>query len=259
MYHSAWVPVGSQYVIRDSTTPGAELGAPQSIVIYRSEDLRPANVLQSLLFDGACSQPLNLKDRFGASQVIGFTVDGDTTLAFFNATIELETSVPSDSPGVIMQRLFSEGNLEFYELTSEVEGTVLNPGQSLNSDFRATLDLTQPEDVTFLSTVTGNTNNQGGDQCSAVSFLSIPVGLASATQVQKSYATKSSFSNNEEKEDAASSLTTIAPAAEEVPPSSAPQESNVVSKKHWRNPYAATSLVSEDSYGGDKLRRRRLF
>jgi hypothetical protein len=175
IYHQSFVTVGEQYTIEDPT--GAVLGAPQSIVVYRSEDQSPSNVLQSLLFDGDCSETLELLNRFGSSEVVGFTVNGDTTRAFFNASIELTIAVPSGPDARLESLLVSSSEGEF-DVSGQVAGTTLSSGDNERASFTVNLDLTVPRVLLFLSNVTGTNANDASLSCSAESFLSIPVGPA---------------------------------------------------------------------------------
>ena len=180
VYHSAWVTIGSQYRIRDPN--GGELGASQSIVVYQSEDLSPSNVLQSLIFDGSCTESLQLMDQYGASQVVGFTVDGIATSAFFNATIDLGISVPSASPALRLAQLVVDSSEGPFNLSDQVAGAVLEGGQRESADFSLTLDLTVPRNVLFLSTVLARNVDSSSLNCTAESFLSVPVGPVDAVQ-----------------------------------------------------------------------------
>ena len=147
-------------------------------MIYNSENLTPSNVLQSLVFDGSCGETLQLKNRFGASEVVGFTVGGNTTSAFFNASIEFDISVPRTSPATQLESLFVESSEGSFNLTQQVSGTVVDPGQSETTSFSLTLDVTNSRNVLFLSTVTAQNANGPitGLECTAESFLSFPVG-----------------------------------------------------------------------------------
>jgi hypothetical protein len=175
IYHQAFVSVGEQYTIEDPS--GGVLGAPQSIVVYRSEDQSPSNVLQSLLFDGDCSETLELLNQFGASQVVGFTVDGKTTQAFLNATIELNITVPS-GPDVRLESLLVSSTTGNFDVSGQVAGTTLSSGDRESASFTVNLDLTVPRVVLFLSNVTGTNANDASLSCSAESLISIPVGPA---------------------------------------------------------------------------------
>jgi hypothetical protein len=173
IYHQAWVTVGSQYSIRDGS--GAALGAPQSIVVYRSEDQDPSNVLQSLVFDGSCDETLELLNQFGASQVVGFTVNGVTTRSSFNATIELEVSLPS-GPDARLDTLLVSSSEGTFDVSGQIAGSILSAGDTETASFTVDLDLTVPRVLLFLANVTATNVNDSGLRCGAESFLSIPVG-----------------------------------------------------------------------------------
>lgn len=173
IYHQAWVSVGSQYTIQDTT--GAVLGAPQSIVVYQSEDQDPSNVLQSLVFDGSCSETLELLNQFGASQVVGFTVDSKTTQASFNPTIELEISLPS-GPDARLDTLLVSSSEGTFDVSGQIAGSTLSAGDSETASFTVDLDLTVPRVILFLANVTATNVDDPDLGCGAESFLSIPVG-----------------------------------------------------------------------------------
>ena len=172
IYFSGWVAVGSDYVIENSS--GGLFRSPISILIFNSNNTVPDNLLQTLFFDADCSEPLFLKDQIGASQIVGFTVNDETTMAFLDANIALDVSVPSTSPAVELERLFSESNFGLFNLTNSTQGTVVNPGGLFLTSFDVTIDVTVPGNAEFLSTVLGRTS--GGAQCGATDFFSFPYG-----------------------------------------------------------------------------------
>lgn len=155
---------------------GAPLGSSQSIVVFSSNDTSPANVLQSLVFDASCTQTtLALKNQFGASELVAFTVNGVTTSAFAQIFVSIRTEVPSGSPRVILEEGFTESNTGFANLTSRIVGREVNATNPSVIGFLRTLDVTEPSTATFVSTIIGNTTS--GSRCTGVSpLLTVPYG-----------------------------------------------------------------------------------
>ena len=169
VYFSGFVRVGQDYVIQAPN--GGTLGPSQSIVVYRSDDLSPNNVLQSLVYVGDCSEPIRLKDRFGASQVVGFRVDGESTNAFESLTVTQQVRVPSTSNSAVeLVSLATQSNLRTFNLTDTVAGTNLQIGQATAFNFDVTVDVTIPREYNFVSAVSARTND--GATCSSVSLYS---------------------------------------------------------------------------------------
>ena len=85
IYHEGFVPVGSDYSI--VTPPGEEeFTADQRIMIYTNDPVADpsSDLLQEVGYHTSCSQPLELKDRYGASQLVGFRneVQGNVTCLY---------------------------------------------------------------------------------------------------------------------------------------------------------------------------------
>ncbi|GKY98231.1 hypothetical protein MPSEU_000780800 [Mayamaea pseudoterrestris] len=152
VYFSGFVRVGQDFIIQSPN--GGTLGSSQSIVIYRSDDVSPGNVLQSLVYVGDCSEPLRLKSQFGASQVIGFTINGDATNAFEDLTVMQRVRVPTTSASnVELVSLATQSNIRTFNLTDIVAGDDLQIGQATAYNFDITVDLTIPRDYNLVSAV----------------------------------------------------------------------------------------------------------
>jgi hypothetical protein len=177
VYFRGWVKVGDDYTIQRPN--GGTLGQTQSIVIYKSSNLVPGNVLQSLVFMGDCAEPLSLKDQFGASQVVAFVVNGEATNAYTNLTLTHDISVPSmTAVPVTVETLVTESNYQNFNFTDSVSGRLVSGGRSLSVNFEISIDVTVPKEYNFISSVSASAS--GGGTCSDVSFLTFrPPALAS--------------------------------------------------------------------------------
>jgi hypothetical protein len=182
-YFSGWVHVNETYVIKSSSGGGGLIGGSMSIVIYKSAQLTPGNVLQSLIFVGNCvDQPLLIQERFGASQVKGFLVNGSSTQAIQTLQLNLTVSVAATSVSVaatsvtlrtLQTQSNAAGNLN---LTQTVSGRTVVPGGHESVGFDIQIDATVPKTYNFVSTVTGVSNTtRGQSTCTNVSDYSFTV------------------------------------------------------------------------------------
>jgi hypothetical protein len=180
VYFRGWVNVGGDFVIKSPS--GAKLGASQSIVIYKSKDLSPGNVLQSLVYVGDCSEPLSLQSHFGASRVVGFSVNGTTTKAFVDLAATHVIKVPPTSASrARLRSLTTASRFQTYNLTSQVRGRTILVGNSYAVNFNLTVDLTNRQEFKFLSTVVGVSSDKS--TCSNTSLLTFPPAAISPQSI----------------------------------------------------------------------------
>jgi len=174
VYHSDWVEVGSMYYLSDNDE---RFEADQNITIYSSDVLTPANTLQKVLYHSSCSQNLFLKDRFGASQLVEwFNEEQGLISCFANATFDLVVTIPLDIRGdsITLASLISITSWGVFNLTDEVFGLTLSPGDSVEASFSVTLDLTTRQQYSLLTEIIGTTDT--GAECRGVDFYAFVAG-----------------------------------------------------------------------------------
>ena len=152
---------------------GDRLPADMNFTVYDSEG---GTLLQRVQYHSSCSQNLFLKDRYGANQLVGFYnplqglvdcfVTSNYTFTFgnngtFPATLESL---------VVLTTPFGPFNL-----TDDVLGQMLMPGESFEVYLPIELDLTVRQRYTVLATITGNFFDNG-ITCSSSDFLDFVAG-----------------------------------------------------------------------------------
>ena len=172
IYHDGFVAVGSEYELVDG---GNRLEANMNITIYSSDVIDPANMIQSVVYHSSCSRNLFLKDRYGASQIVVFVNDlqGIVT-CFFNSTFDISIINDGDF-GAEFVSLVSVTNLGVFNLTDQVLGQNVAPGESFAISLPVALDLTVRQRYTVLSTITGRTEGSGVI-CTDTDFLTFVAG-----------------------------------------------------------------------------------
>ena len=178
-YHDGFVAVGSNYYLR--TPEGEErFEADQRIMIYANEDTgNPANLLQEVQYHSSCSSNLELKNRFGASQLVEFQNDlqGNVT-CFATAGFDLDIVLPVEIEGTsaTITKLTALTNFAgFLDLTDQVGGIEIPPGGTVKVSIPVTFDLTVRMRYTILTQVTAITN-PSGQVCTGTDFNSFYAG-----------------------------------------------------------------------------------
>jgi len=176
VYFSETVAVGSEYTVSDEPF---EVEANMNITTWRNSGTNPADILQTLVFHSSCSQNLFLKDRFGAHQLVVFVNEEQGLQScFFNATFTLNIGNDIQGSAAILQTLASNTNYGLFNFTDEVNGIVLQPGETLtpSPSFDVVIDLTVVTNNRILTTITGTSTE--GFFCSDGDFFTFVTGLA---------------------------------------------------------------------------------
>ena len=109
---------------------GDKLDADQTINIY--SDASQGTLLQSVTFHASCSQPLVLKNVFGASQIVQFANEDQGNVSCFIAnevsyTISVPVDLPPGEDSIIIRELNIRTNYTdpaFIDFGPMVDGTV---------------------------------------------------------------------------------------------------------------------------------------
>jgi len=190
-YFEGFVPVGDVYTLNDDRSFD-KLSADMNITIYDpmgSSDpatiVNGANIMQTIFVHLSCSQPLFLKDRFGASQVVEWIeADGRTVSCFVQTetgslTLSLNATGIEGADAVRLLEMNVISNTEgFINYTEQVNGVILTGGEVLElSPINVTLDLTERQRYTFFTTVVGETLD-GSTECNGFDFHECVAGIA---------------------------------------------------------------------------------
>jgi hypothetical protein len=143
-YFSGIVNVGETYILDDS---GQRFASNLKIQIWNSAQ---SSLLQAVEFDCSCSEnTLQLKDQFGASQLIEFVnVEQGVISCLQTFIFDLQISVPINVTGteaITLTMLTADTNFAgFLDLTSQVTGITVEPGDSIVASLEGTIDFTVP-------------------------------------------------------------------------------------------------------------------
>lgn len=174
-FFTGMVPVGGFFPIG---VPGELLDSNVNVTIYDGE-VAPENILQTMIIHTSCSEITFLKDRYGSTELLWFnnTAQGNVTCAVdFTFTFNVENVVDGFNAELLSLTSitnFDEPN-QLINLTSEVTGVVLNPGEIVPFTFTATVDTSVRKRYTLFSTVQGESPD--GFQCRAVDFTNFTAG-----------------------------------------------------------------------------------
>jgi hypothetical protein len=147
---------------------GEKLDADFNFNIYT--DSSKGTLLQSAFFHASCSQPLVLKNVFGATQVVQFANSLQGNVSCFIATevsytITIPVSLPPGEDTLIIRELSIRTNYTnpaFIDFSAAVNGTEIGPGtQPLEVSIEATLNLAVPQAYETILIVSGETAGSG--------------------------------------------------------------------------------------------------
>jgi hypothetical protein len=172
-YFSGVVNVGDTYSLNDS---GQRFEADQFIKIY-SED--QATLLQDVQYHSSCSQNLELKNRFGASQIVEFINEEQGLVSCFQTfTFDLQISIPIEVEGgeaITLTKLTADTNFAgFLDLTDQVAGVTVQPGETIVATLEGTVDFSTAKTYTIDFYVEGT--NADGDLCVGEETVSFEAG-----------------------------------------------------------------------------------
>jgi hypothetical protein len=147
---------------------GERLDADFNFFIYT--DTSKSTLLQQAFFHASCSQPLVLKNVFGATQVVQFANSIQGNVSCFQTTevsysISIPLSLPAGEDSLTINELNIRTNYTdpaFIDFGPMVAGTVLSPtSPPLEVSFEATINLAIPQAYETILFVSGTTLNTG--------------------------------------------------------------------------------------------------
>ena len=190
VYFEGFVDVGQDFTLNGDRTFD-KLSADMNITVYDpagSTDpatiINGANLQQTVFVHLSCSQPLFLKDRFGAHQVVEWIEgDGRVVSCFIETetgslTLSLNASSQEDPVRLLEMNVITNVQPEPINYTDQVNGVILQPGGSIDlAPINVTVDLTSRTRYTFFTTVIGETLD-GSTMCNGFDFHECIAGVA---------------------------------------------------------------------------------
>jgi hypothetical protein len=176
-YFEGFVNVGGLYSL---DAGGVEFEGDQLITIYSSNETNDfGNVLQQVQFRADCSTPLELANRFGASQLVGFFNEEQGEVSrFVTYSLEVDVEIPIEirGPNVTLENLTVVTNFAGeLDLSDQVAGALAPPGGTVTVTLGGTVDFSERLEYTFSATVTG-THASTGELCAGTDVLSFFAG-----------------------------------------------------------------------------------
>ena len=173
IYHSAIVPVGSEFLVRFGTS-----GAPavMNIRVYSSPQTLPENMLQSVALMSDCLHGnLHLDDTFGLLQLLVIANEAQgvlTNLVTANYSFVVENNGSNNN--AILSTLSSITTLGVIDLSDSANGVVLAPGGTAQFEQKVLMDATVLQRYLALSTVTAE--SPLGYICTGMELMEYVVG-----------------------------------------------------------------------------------
>jgi hypothetical protein len=175
-YFEGIVGVGENYRLNDG---GQRFEADQQIMIYTPAGPNMANLLQAVQYHSSCSQEFELKQRFGASQLVEFFNEEQGNVSCFAALefdLDIEIPITIEGDEICLETLTAITNFAgMLDLSDQVAGMCVPPGGTITVTLGATIDATTQQRYSVLATLTG-TEVPSNRPCSGTDFLSFVAG-----------------------------------------------------------------------------------
>ena len=174
-YFSGLVAVGETYVLNDG---GERFETDQFITIYTPDQ---STVLQMVQYHCSCSSNLELKNRFGASQLVEFVNDLQGVVSCFQTiSFAIDVALPVTATGSEEIELTSMTAMTSFagdvDLTDQVAGQVIGPDNpSVVVTLEGTINAAERQTYTIAYDVQG-TRVADGELCTGMDMISIVAG-----------------------------------------------------------------------------------
>lgn len=179
IYHEDWVRVGTEFVL--AAPEGTSLENGFRIRIY--DDANKETLLQEVVYtNGLCTNPSELLNRFGASQIVGFENEDQGLVSPFateSYSVELLISinVVGQSSEIQMKSLsFLTSFSGFVELDPSVHNKMLTTDSGITIAMPLDVDLTETLQHSVLTQVSARHSRSREGHCRAVSFDQFTTG-----------------------------------------------------------------------------------
>jgi len=173
-YFEGLVAVGDIYDLNDG---GERFEADMFVTIYSPDQ---STVLQSVQYHSSCSSNLELKNRFGASQLVEFVnaVQGVVS-CFATFSFSLDIAVPIEATGDAIQITSLTADTSFagiIDLTPQViNSPPLGPGGNIVVVLEGTIDASSRMTYTILYNIEG-TRVTDGSICTGMDMVTFEAG-----------------------------------------------------------------------------------
>jgi len=174
-YFEGLVAVGETFPINDNNE---RFEADMFIMIFSPDQSTP---LQMVQFHSSCSQNLELKNRFGASQLVEFMNELQGTVScFVTFSFAIQITVPISATGsqtILLTSLTAMTNFAGdLDLTDQVEGQTIGPGSSpVLVTLEGTIDASEQMRYTLMFNIEGVVEATG-QPCTGMDMLSFLAG-----------------------------------------------------------------------------------
>lgn len=173
VYFDGMVRVGDFYALNDG---GNRFQADQFIQISSPDR---STVLQEVQYHSSCSSNLELKNRFGASQLVGFFNEVQGNVTCFNVfEFSLGINIPITAAGDMIQITSLAAMTNFagtIDLTPQVQGQLISGGGDvIVATLSGTIDTSVRREYNMLLSITGI--QADGSECSGMSTISFDAG-----------------------------------------------------------------------------------
>ena len=172
-YFDGIVRVGDFYPLNDG---GERFEADQFITISTPDQ---STVLQEVQYDSSCSQNLELKNRFGANQLVGFFNDVQGNVTCFNTfefSLDIEVPITVSGDSVTLTSLVAMTNFAgTIDLTDQVAGQTVGPGGQVLVTLSGTIDTSTRREYTLMFSIEG-VRNPDGATCSGMNTITFEAG-----------------------------------------------------------------------------------
>ena len=180
-YFEGSVAVGETYNLGNE---GERFDSDQFITIYTADE---STLLQKVQYHSSCSSNLELKNRFGASQLVEFVNDLQGVVSCFQTvSFAIDVALPISATGSESIELSSmmaatsfAGNVD---LTNQVEGQVIGPDSpSIVVTLEGTINAAERKTYTIAYDVEGERVSDG-EVCNGMSMISFEAGADPTAQ-----------------------------------------------------------------------------
>lgn len=175
-YFSGIVPVGELYPLSDN---GERFEADQFITIYTPDQ---GTVLQMVQYHSSCSSDLELKNRFGASQLVEFMNEEQGLVSCFQTLdFAIDVALPIAATGSEPIELSSMTAMTSFagdvDLTDQVMGVIIGPDNpSVVVTLMGTINAAERQRYTIVYNVQG-TRVSDGEPCTGMDMISFLAGF----------------------------------------------------------------------------------
>ena len=168
-------PISLNELYNVTDPSGDRLPADMNLTLYDSDPATGGTLLQRVQYHSSCSQNLFLKDRYGASQLVAFFNEVQGLVdCFITSNYTFTIGNNGTLPATLDSLVALTTPFGPFDLTDEVLGQNLQPGEPFVVYLPVVIDLTVRQRYTVLATITGTFTDSA--PCSSSDFLDFVAG-----------------------------------------------------------------------------------